>query len=297
MNVIHTIEHYAHNGHILRFDNVEGLYPINRYQSLLMATDAHAELLDYARVQGKLLADIRVSEICCGGAPAGIMLKDAGCGYVAVSDINPLALEMCQHNAAINGLHLDDIAIRDMLGAPIPPESRFDMIVCNPPCGRTPTLAGEHSVHIRTAIDGGSEGIDPVLALLHAVRAYLLPEGRLVFVLTSMMNFRAVVQALNDSFPGAWRMAYHSPIAQPYMPLSHEQAQELLQMREQRGMFIWVGEDGWLWRLTWIVVAMNLSSPAQTNPGKLWFMPFGYDVPSPSFWENLPIEAQEPYGS
>ena len=140
MKVDNVIEHYGHNGRILRFENLEDLYAVNRFQSLLMATNAHSEILAYVARSGKSLKDMRAIEICCGGGPAALVMKDVGIGYVEASDINPLAVEMCKRNAGLNNLVIDKAVVRNMFDDLHNDEEKFDIIVCNPPCGRTQTI-------------------------------------------------------------------------------------------------------------------------------------------------------------
>jgi SAM-dependent methyltransferase len=293
MNVVSTVEHYGHNGRILKFENLEGLYPVNRYQSLLLATNVHTETLDYARDVQKPLQALRVAEFCCGGGPVALTLKDAGCGYVEASDINPVMLEMCERNAAINDVPVDSFVIRDVLDADEGRQGSFDIIACNPPCGGFSQVAEVSEPHMRQAINGGEQGIDYIMPLITTIGDWLVPHGRFVFVLTSTMNFHAVVQQLEDTFFGRWRLAYHTPVAQPFIHLSKPRAQSLLREYKEGKIFVWEGEDGYLWRLTWIVVATKGVLETRGVPRRLWFYPYSYEITAPSFWENLPKYAQK----
>jgi SAM-dependent methyltransferase len=279
------IEHYGPGGKVLVFENPEGLYPVNRYQSLLLATNALTEALAYAGRCGRPLGELRALEVCCGGGPAAIVLKSAGVGHVEATDVNPLALEACQRNALLNRLVLDHVALVDLLGPPRREEERFDLIVCNPPCGRTEVWESSGQSDIRLAVDGGPEGIQFVLPLICNARNHLRPGGCLIFVLTSTMDFLEVQRTLGEHFSGSWRLAYHTPVAQPYAPLSSSVGQVLLSLGAARKAFVWEGEDGYLWRMTWVVVASNLPVGERDGTSRLWFLPTAYDVTAPGFWE------------
>jgi methylase of polypeptide subunit release factors len=282
------IEHYGHRGRILRFENREDLFPVNRDQSLLMASNALTEALDYAGRSAKPLEELRAVEICCGGGPAAIVLKDAGVGFVEASDLNPLALEMTRRNAALNGLTLDRLVVRDLLGLPRRAEECFDLVVCNPPCARRIQLTEPISPHMRMAVDGGLDGVDIVLSLIVSARQHLVPGGCLIFMLTSSMDFRQVIHMLDGEFRGNWRLAYATPVAQPYVDKSRSWADSVAELVEERRIFVWEGEDGWLWRLAWIIVATNLPTRKGAPLGRLWFHPYGCNIAATSYWETLP---------
>lgn len=287
MKVNNVIEHYSHNGRILRFENLEDLYPINRYQSLLMATNVHSEILAYVARSGKLIKDMRAIEICCGGGPAALVMKDVGIGYVEASDINPLALEMCKRNAILNNLVLDKVVERSMFGDLQEDEKKFDIIACNPPCGNAQNYDDLKNPHMRTAVVGGEKGIDFALELIEKAPTHLVPGGVLIFVLTSTMDFESVVMQLEQTFKGGWRHTYSTPIAQPYLTMSSPKVKNFLNLRDQGKVFVWIGEDGMLWRMTWIMVVANFQPKESTFSSRLWFRPYGYDITAPSYLEIL----------
>ncbi len=278
MNEVEIIRHYGHDGRILRFKNQTGLYPVNRYQSLLMATNAHTEALAHSQRTGRPLEMMRALEVCCGGGPAAIVLKDAGVGFVEASDINPLALELCRQNARANDLEIDSIALRDMLGKSREDTEKLDLIVCNPPCGRSCMHRVAPTEDYLKAVNGGTEGVDFVLPLIGAVKEHLRPDGLLIFVLTSTMHVVRVVETLDRHFPDHWRNTYHTPVAQPMVPVSSHRAISLKSLAKEGEALIWDNDDGWLWRLTWIVVAKHGVSGEPTRGGRLWFEPYGYEI-------------------
>lgn len=287
MKVSNVIEHYSHNGKVIRFENLEDLYPINRYQSLLMATNVHSEILTYAARSEKTIKDMRAIELCCGGGPAALVMKDMGIGYVEASDINPLAVEMCTRNAILNNLAIDKAVVRSMFGDLHDEKEKFDIIACNPPCGRIQNYDDLENPHMRTAVVGGEKGVDFALELIEKAPNYLSPDGILAFVLTSTMDFESVVAQLQKTFKGNWRHTYATPVAQPYMEMSSPNAKENLKLRDQGKVFVWVGEDGMLWRMTWIMIAANFPPTESVFYSRLWFRPYGYDITAPSYLEIL----------
>lgn len=274
------IEHYTYNGRVLRFENNQGVYPINRDQSLLMATNALNEALAYAGQIRKDLKNMRALEVCCGGGPAALVLKDAGVGYVEASDLDPKALEACQHNAFLNDLRLDKLSTRDMLGQSLGPRCCFDLIVCNPPCRPTELLPDGIDQDYRLAIDGGAGGVFYVNRLLKMARDNLVLGGRLIFILTSTMEYVRVVEQLEDLFRGNWRLAYATPISQPFVLTSDPVARRAMELTVEKRAFVWDGGDGRIWRLIWIVVAINLLAPSSPQSTGLWFFPYGGDASS-----------------
>jgi tRNA1(Val) A37 N6-methylase TrmN6 len=287
MKVDNVIEHYSHNGRILRFENLQDLYPVNRYQSLLMATNVHSEILAYIARSGKSVKNMRAVELCCGGGPAALVMKDIGIGYVEASDINPLAVEMCKRNATLNGLTIDKAEVRSMFDDLQDEEEKFDIIACNPPCGRAQNYNDLKNQHMRTAVIGGEKGVDFALELIKKAPDHLVPGGILAFVLTSTMDFDSVIAQLEQTFKGNWRHAYSTPIAQPYLEISSQKAKDVLKLRNEGKVFVWMGEDEMLWRMTWIMIAANFQPKESTFSSRLWFRPYGYDITAPSYLEIL----------
>ena len=283
-----SIEYYGPDGRVLRFFNADELYPVNRYQSLVLADGALNESMQLAACSNRRLDALRAIEICCGGGAAAIGLKAAGVGHVQACDVNPRAVQMCRHNAEANGLQLDDIRVQDVLGgAGSWPEERFDLVACNPPCADSKTAASAPTVHLRRAVDGGRGGIEPLLQLIDNLPGVLNPGGRFVFVLTSTMLFTEVFARIQNF---AWHFARGTPLAQPYAKAATPRGQELLAAADRKEVFVWTDGEK-LWRLTWIV-AVDLHSTTASSERriddhgrwpKLFFTQSGYDVDSPSY--------------
>jgi release factor glutamine methyltransferase len=106
---------------------------------------------------------------------AAIHATDASADALAVARENA-----ARHHAAIQ-FHQGD------LFAPLPPESRFRLIVSNPPyipTGRMETLEPEVRDHEpRQALDGGADGLDFYRRIAAEAGAFLEPDGRLMLEL------------------------------------------------------------------------------------------------------------------
>ncbi len=280
------IHHYGPQGQILAFHNFDDFYPVNRYQSLLLATNTYSEALNYSSSQQRPLESIRTVELCCGGGSVAVSLKSGGVGYVEASDINPRALEICENNASLNELVLDRIVLRDMLTETNDSKEKYDIIACNPPCGRTDLVPEDIDYGLALAVHGGSGGIDLIENLLSQSKRCLAENGRLVFVLTSTMSFLPVVALLEQYFPNSWCQAYHTPVAQPFVRKNSEKSKLILDLAEKRKIFAWDGHDGWIWRMTWVIVATQTQNQAEKKnhrPTGLWFLPHAYDIELPEF--------------
>ena len=280
------ILHPGPGGRTLQFQSTPGLYPVNRYQSLLLAAVAHSETLAYAERVRRPLPKIRVMEACCGSGPVAVFLKSAGVGYVQAADINPRALKSCRANARINGVILDSVIHRDILAVETSEPTLFDLVACNPPCGLRDTCPDGASEDLRVAVDGGVDGVRFTLRLLEVARAFLRLGGVFLFVLTSSVVFAKVVQKLNTTFPNAWRMAYHTPVAQPWRHRDWRHADLYLERAETGEFFVWDGGDGWIWRLSWIIVAHN-GKTCEGGITDLWFRNVTYNVPADDYCRLL----------
>lgn len=274
MSTLDPVVHRSLSGHPLRFENVPGAYPVNHYQSLLLAACAETEALSLAVDRALPLAALCATERCCGGGPAALAWKRMGVGHVTASDSDPSALAACARNAALNGVVLDGLALVDIHD---PPDARFDLVACNPPCGRTGHLRGRSADLHRRTVDAGVDGVDHLLALVDTAPRSLTEHGRLLFVLPSTCAFRRIEQVLARDHAGNWRTAVHTPVAQPYLPDARDPlARELLLRRDAGEVFVWVGDDGALWRLTWVVVMRATAAPPEWL-GHLGGRPVGYE--------------------
>lgn len=117
-------------------------------------------------------------------------------------DVNPHAVALATYNSQIN--KLDDYTaflhgsyfeplITEELSAP------FDLILFNPPY-----LAGEPDIineTNRTIVDasweGGPNGNEITLVFLEQIKRFLVPEGEMMFISSSLVNQEPLLDALN----------------------------------------------------------------------------------------------------
>jgi len=291
-------------GKRLRFENPEGLYPVNAYQSEIFAQAAVGVAYAMAAEQAGGLGALKAKELCAGNGPAAIALKAIGVGEVHATDINPDARAATQKNAALNGVTLKRIAGEDIRGTVSGPRD-YDLIAVNPPCARAGVCPESAGAAVQRAVDGGAEGID---YFQHAVRfgyMQLKPGGRLVIGLTSTMDIPAALAALGQYFGADDCYAVSgTPHAAPFAPLNPEAsggiigsrdrgAQEIRYAEETGRSMAWDGGDGNAWRNTWFIVARKVADANRLPSGKNMELPL-----KPNGWpdnlmpENFRIAAQ-----
>jgi len=130
----------------------------------------------------------RVLEIGCGSGVVAIHCAKNGACVTAV-DINPSAVELTRKNAALNGSYID-IRLSDLYEDI---DSNFNTIVFN-----LPYLPVNESGALEKAWSGGDDGIGPLPKLLNGVRDHLLPRGRFVVVVSSLMNKEKLDSVLSE---------------------------------------------------------------------------------------------------
>ena len=130
----------------------------------------------------------RVLEIGCGSGVVSIHCASNGCDVTSV-DINPYAVELTGSNFYRNGLK-GDVSVSDVYSNV---EGRFDTIIFNLPYLPTDDDIGI----ISKAWDGGSDGMGPLPELLNGAPEHLLPNGRVVIVISSLMGKNALDNALS----------------------------------------------------------------------------------------------------
>lgn len=120
----------------------------------------------------------RVLEVGCGSGVVSIHCALNGCD-VTSGDINPRAVELTRRNAEANGADID-VVETDVYSAV---EGRFDTIVFN-----LPYLPVEEDGLLEKAWSGGPDGLGPLPRLLEGADDRLLPGGRVVVVVSSLMD-------------------------------------------------------------------------------------------------------------
>lgn len=130
----------------------------------------------------------RVLEIGCGSGVVSIHCAKNGCSVRAV-DINRSAVECARHNAELNsvdiGIDYSDL-FENVTGT-------FDTIVFN-----LPYLPVDDEGMLAKAWSGGDDGMGPLPRLLDDMGDHLTTNGRLVIVVSSLMD----QEKLKDSLSG-----------------------------------------------------------------------------------------------
>ena len=120
----------------------------------------------------------KVLEIGTGSGIVSIQCALNGADVVC-GDINPRAVALARRNAAANGVDID-IRETDVYSNI---EGRFDTIVFN-----LPYLPVEDEGELAKAWSGGPDGLGPLPRLLEGAPEHLLPDGRVVVVVSSLMD-------------------------------------------------------------------------------------------------------------
>ena len=120
----------------------------------------------------------KVLEIGTGSGIVSIQCALNGADVVC-GDINPRAVALARRNAAANGVDID-VRETDVYSNI---EGRFDTIVFN-----LPYLPVEDEGELAKAWSGGPDGLGPLPRLLEGAPEHLLPDGRVVVVVSSIMD-------------------------------------------------------------------------------------------------------------
>ena len=128
-------------------------------------------------------APARLLDLCTGsGCIAVSMAAERPLAEVWATELSPAALEVARSNAESLGVAARVRFLEGDLLGPIPPESRFDVIVSNPPYIRTSELASlqrEVQKEPRVALDGGDDGLAIIRRIAETAQGFLRPGGRL----------------------------------------------------------------------------------------------------------------------
>ena len=120
----------------------------------------------------------KVLEIGTGSGIVSIQCALNGADVVC-GDINPRACARARRHAAANGVDID-VRETDVYSNI---EGRFDTIVFN-----LPYLPVEDEGELAKAWSGGPDGLGPLPRLLEGAPEHLLPDGRVVVVVSSLMD-------------------------------------------------------------------------------------------------------------
>lgn len=129
----------------------------------------------------------RVLEMGCGSGVVAIHCARNLCSVTA-GDVNPRAVELTRWNARRNGVHIDVVETDVYSGV----RGRFDTILFN-----LPYLPVDEEGLLAKAWSGGPDGLGPLPDLLSGSSEHLVEGGRVVVVVSSLMDQSALEDALS----------------------------------------------------------------------------------------------------
>lgn len=115
-------------------------------------------------------------DLCSGPGIQGLILAQAGMTVTAV-DVNPIASELCEFNAAVNGLNEKLSVVTGDLYDPIYLSERFDLIVANPPLLPIPS-----GIPYPFVGNGGPDGLDLTTRIISGAEGRLTSSGTILIV-------------------------------------------------------------------------------------------------------------------
>lgn len=152
----------------------------------LLADHATQFILDHLRVEPGSV----VAEPACGTALMSLFAARAGAALVHGTDVDPVAVAIARHNAAVNGL----ANVRILAGSLLEPvQGPLDLVVA-----LLPHKPGPRPFDPR--YDGGPDGTRWTLPLLAQSAARLRAGGRLVFYHHGIANPRRMLRAFGEHF-------------------------------------------------------------------------------------------------
>ncbi len=123
-------------------------------------------------------------DLCTGSGCLAILAAHAfGNAAVDAVDVSADALAVAQSNIELHGLGDRVHALRSDLLSQVPPDRRYDLIVCNPPYVNEQSMKAlppEYRYEPRLALAGGADGMDLVRRILADAPRLMAPEGLLV---------------------------------------------------------------------------------------------------------------------
>ncbi len=129
----------------------------------------------------------KVLEVGCGSGVVSIHCALNGC-EVTSGDINPKAVDLTRRNFEANGLSAE-VVETDVYSAI---DGRFDTIVFN-----LPYLPVDEEGLLAKAWSGGPDGLGPLPKLLEEAPEHLRENGRVVVVVSSLMDGAALHELLD----------------------------------------------------------------------------------------------------
>jgi len=149
-----------------------------------------------------------VFDIGCGTGYAGLSLLVRGAASLSASDISDKAVDNATASAAANNLQdRCDFRVGDLF-EPFDDESRFGLILSNPP--QTPSaMVASMGDRPATAIDGGACGCDLLLRVLKSASLHLAAEGSLYVASSSLAAPGVVLSRARELFTSVEVAAQH----------------------------------------------------------------------------------------
>ncbi len=130
----------------------------------------------------------RVLEIGSGSGVVSIHCALNG-ALVVCGDVNPRAVALTRRNAEANGAEIEVLETDVYSNV----AGRFDTIVFN-----LPYLPVEEEGELARAWSGGEDGLGPLPELLKGAPDHLLPGGRVVVVVSSLMDGGRLAEVLGE---------------------------------------------------------------------------------------------------
>lgn len=130
-------------------------------------------------------------DLCCGTGVQALISLGRGAAHVDAVDINPRAVALGNMNARLNGLS-DGISLYqgDMF-TPLPAESRYDRITCNPPLLPVP-----QTVPYPLIGHGGIDGLKFVRIIVSKLAQRLKENGKCLLLGLSTMDGISAIEQL-----------------------------------------------------------------------------------------------------
>ncbi len=244
------------SGVILNFENPEGFYPVNPYQSELLALVAVQQAYVLSAEKEAPLSTFHAIEWCAGNGPAAVALAKIGVGHVQATDVSQIALKNTKKNAKKNKASINT-SIESIEDSGSKTE-KFDLIAVNPPCRQSNHIPTSTAKTIKQAMDGGNGGLYYFKKAIEKSTTCLVDGGRLVIVLTSTMDVLEAVNILQAHYQNSWFAAPTTPILAPcpYLSPEDDKGKALLaSAREENPRILVYPQGDLLNRLTWIIVA------------------------------------------
>jgi release factor glutamine methyltransferase len=130
----------------------------------------------------------KVLEIGCGSGVVSIHCAKNGC-KVTCGDINPKAVALARRNAEANGVQME-VFETDVYSNI---DGRFDTILFN-----LPYLPVDEDGLLARSWSGGPDGLGPLPDLLKGAPDHLTEDGRVVVVISSLMDTDALWDLLDN---------------------------------------------------------------------------------------------------